>query len=123
MIGSARLRQQTESRCQFVRARIEVDRVGQVGLLMNFARRLPAETHDDQSAIGPFEHYRAPKPYANTSCPVPGSYRYSTIDRSRIRCTASSITLIGTRNHSRGLTMWPKRSGIERLICAAANTL
>lgn len=42
------------------------------------------------------------------------SYHTPVIDPSRMRCTASSITCSGTRNHSLGLTGFPKRSSIVR---------
>lgn len=45
---------------------------------------------------------------------VPRSYATFNIEPSNMRRTASSITCSGTRNHSLGLTGFPKRSSIVR---------
>ena len=54
-----------------------------------------------------------PRHHARTSRPCSGSYRYSVMLRSRMRSTDSLMTSNGTRNHSRGLIIVPKRSGIS----------
>jgi hypothetical protein len=51
---------------------------------------------------------------SGTNVAFAGSYRYFEIEPSLIRLTASSTACRGTRNHSRGLTGFPKRSFISR---------